>query len=144
MPRRRAASWRSLLIKKPAMSRDTDLCGECRPRGVVRVHRLLLSGLVALAVMATTSVAAQPFTEAAAARAIRDASALAARIRGYLRWQGLTPPPAGYCATMQAGEAVVKELARLASRAIFTASPAWRCGSSARATCSATRSTRRR
>ncbi len=87
------------------------------------MHRLLLSGLVALAVMATTGVTAQPFGEAAAARAIRDAGALAARIRGYLRWQGLTPPPAGYCATMQAGEAVVKELARLASRAILYRQP---------------------
>jgi hypothetical protein len=84
---------------------------------------LLLSGFVALAVMAATSVAAQPFTEAAAARAIRDAGALSARIRGYHRWQGLGPPPAGYCATMVAGEAVVKELARLASRAILHRQP---------------------
>ena len=87
------------------------------------MHRLLLSGFVALAVMAATSVAAQPFTEAAAARAIRDAGALSARIRGYHRWQGLTPPPAGYCATMRAGEGVVKKLARLASRAILYRQP---------------------
>jgi hypothetical protein len=32
---------------------------------------------------------------------------------------GLTPVPPGYCATMREGEAVVKELARLASRAIL-------------------------
>ena len=34
------------------------------------------------------------------------------------RWTGLTPPPGSYCATMREGEAVLKELARLASRAI--------------------------
>jgi psiF repeat len=87
------------------------------------LHRLLLSGFVALGVMATANVAAQPFTEAAAARAIRAASALSARIRGYHYWQGLTPPPASYCATMHEGEAVVKEVARLASRAILYRQP---------------------
>jgi hypothetical protein len=85
------------------------------------LHRLLLSGLVVIGVAATAIVnaAAQPFTGTAAAGAIRDAYALAARIRGYHRWTGLTPPPGSYCATMREGEAVLKELARLASRAIL-------------------------
>jgi len=87
------------------------------------IHRLLLSGFVALGVIATTSVMAQPFSEAAAARAIGLAGALSARIRSYHHWQGLTPPPAGYCATMREGELVVKELARLASRAILYRQP---------------------
>ena len=84
-------------------------------------HRLLLSGLVAIGVAATAiaSAAAQPFTEGAAARAIRDAYALAARIHGYHRWTGLTPPPASYCPTMRQGEAVLAEVARLANRAIL-------------------------
>jgi hypothetical protein len=82
---------------------------------------LLLSGLVAIGVAATAnaSAAAQPFTEGAAARAIRDAYALAARIHGYHRWTGLTPPPASYCPTMRQGEAVLAEVARLANRAIL-------------------------
>jgi len=56
------------------------------------------------------SVAAQPFTQGAAASAISAANALSARIRSYHRWQGLTPPPASYCATMREGEAVLKQL----------------------------------
>jgi hypothetical protein len=82
------------------------------------LHRLLLAGLVALGVM-TSSATAQPFSEAAVARAIGQAASLSARIRGYHHWQGLTPPPAGYCATMREGEAVLKELARLSSRTIL-------------------------
>ena len=83
-------------------------------------HRLLLSGIVAIGVVATAmaSAGAQPFSEAAAGVAVRDASALAARIRGYHRWTGLTPPPASYCPTMRAGEATLVVLARLANRAI--------------------------
>jgi hypothetical protein len=89
------------------------------------LHRLLLSGLVALAVAVAvmTHAAAQPFTEGAAAAAIRDANALAARIRGFHHWQGLTPPPPGYCDTMREGEAVQKAIARLASRAILYRQP---------------------
>jgi hypothetical protein len=93
------------------------------------LHRWLLSGFVALAVTAAmiASAAAQPFAEVGAASAIRDANALSSRIRGYHRgpgtWTGLTPPPAGYCRTMREGEAVVKELARLASRAILYRQP---------------------
>jgi len=87
------------------------------------LHRLLLSGLVAIGVAATASAAAQPFTERVAAGVIRDASALTSRIRAYHRgpgsWTGLTPVPASYCPTMRAGEATLKELARLASRAIL-------------------------
>jgi hypothetical protein len=89
--------------------------------GVLMLHRLLLTGVVAIGVAATViaSAAAQPFTEGAAASAIRDAYALAARIRGYHRWTGLTPPPTSYCPTMREGEAVLTEVARLASRAIL-------------------------
>jgi hypothetical protein len=89
------------------------------------LHPLLLAGLVAIGVAATAtaSAVAQPFTERAAAGAIGDAYALSSRIRAYHRgpgsWTGLTPVPASYCPTMRAGEAVVKELARLASRAIL-------------------------
>src|SRR5258705_13495858 len=50
-------------------------------------------------------------------------SALAERIRashrGPGRWMGYTPVPPGYCGTMREGEAVLKELSRLASRAIL-------------------------
>ena len=91
------------------------------------LHRLLLSGLVAIGVAATASAAAQPFTERVAAGAIRGASALTSRIRAYHRgpgsWTGLTPVPASYCPTMRAGEATLKELARLASRAILYRQP---------------------
>ena len=87
------------------------------------MHRLLLCGLVALGLAATTSVSAQPLTEGAVAGSIRAADALAARIRSYHRgpaaWTGLTPVPASYCPTMREGEAVIKELARLAGRAIL-------------------------
>jgi hypothetical protein len=88
-------------------------------------HRLLLPGLVAIGVAATAIVSAraQPFTTTVAAGVMRDAYALAARIRGYHRWTGLTPPPGSYCATMREGEAVLKELARLASRAILYRQP---------------------
>ena len=93
------------------------------------LHRLLLSGLVAIGVAATAmpSARAQRFTEAVAAGAIRDANALSGRIRAYHRgpgrWTGLTPVPGSYCPTMRAGEAVLKELARLASRAILYRQP---------------------
>ncbi|MET0668125.1 MAG: hypothetical protein ABWZ01_06420, partial [Methyloceanibacter sp.] len=90
------------------------------------MHRLLLSGLIALAAVAGAgSAAAQPFTSAAAASAIHAANVLSARIRGYHRWQGLTPPPPDYCVTMLEGEAVLKELARLSSRAILYRQPGW-------------------
>ena len=87
--------------------------------------RLLSVGLVALAVMAATiaSAAAQPVLLSQAGATIRAANALAARIAAYHRgpglWTGSTPVPANYCATMREGEAVMKELARLASRAIL-------------------------
>src|SRR2546427_6443920 len=93
------------------------------------LHPLLLAGLVAIGVAATAmaSAVAQPFTERAAAGAIGHAYALSSRIRAYHRgpgsWTGLTPVPASYCPTMRAGEAVVKELARLASRAILYRQP---------------------
>lgn len=89
------------------------------------LHRLLPLAFVVLGLAAApmASAAAQPFTERAAASAILAAHALSARIRGYHRWQGLTPPPVGYCATMREGEAVLKELAGLASRAILYRAP---------------------
>ncbi len=93
--------------------------------GTLMLHRLLLSGFVTLGLAMTTIAAApaQPFTEATAAAAIQAANALSARIRAYHHWQGLTPPPASYCPTMREGEAVQKELARLASRAILYRQP---------------------
>ena len=93
------------------------------------LHRLLLSGLIAIGVAtaAMPSASAQRFTEAVAAGAIGNAYALSGRIRAHHRgpgsWTGLTPVPGSYCPTMRAGEAVVKELARLASRAILYRQP---------------------
>jgi hypothetical protein len=85
------------------------------------LHRLLLSTFIALGITATSVVSAstQPI--------VSDASALTARIRGYHRgpgaWTGATPPPPSYCATMREGEVVLKDLARLASRAILYRQP---------------------
>jgi hypothetical protein len=82
--------------------------------------RLPALALVALSLTAATitSTAAQPFTETAGGSVIGRASALAARIHAFHRWTGSTPPPASYCPTMRAGEAVMVELARLSNRAI--------------------------
>jgi hypothetical protein len=93
-------------------------------------HRWALSGLVALRIAATaitaTSIvdaAAQPIAGADPATAIQAAAALSARIRAYHRgpgsWKGFTPPPPSYCPTMREGEAVLKELARIANKAIL-------------------------
>jgi hypothetical protein len=69
------------------------------------------------------SAAAQPTMGTEAGRTMRAAYALSARIAAYHRgpgaWKGYTPPPPSYCSTMREGEAVLKELARLASRAIL-------------------------
>jgi hypothetical protein len=87
------------------------------------LHRLLLSGLIAIGVAAAAmpSARAQRFTEAVAAGAIGDANALSGRIRAYHRgpgsWTGLTPVPGSYCPTMRAGEAVVPGLALRLQRA---------------------------
>jgi hypothetical protein len=89
------------------------------------MRRLLLSGFVALAIAAPASAVAQPSPQAVAAGLIGTANALAARIRGYHRWQGFTPPPPGYCETMREGEAVVKELARIAGQATLYREPGW-------------------
>jgi hypothetical protein len=90
------------------------------PMGAIMFYRLLAGAFViGIAAVAMTSAGAQPFTEAAAANAIRDAYAAAARIRSYHRWTGLTPVPASYCPTMRQGEAVLARLARLSSRAIL-------------------------
>jgi len=82
--------------------------------------QLVLPGLVALGLTAASiaSAAAQPFTEIAGGNVIGRAYALAARIHSFHRWSGSTPPPAGYCPTMRAGEAVMVGLARLSNRAI--------------------------
>jgi hypothetical protein len=92
---------------------------------MLMLRRVIPQALVALALTVATvaSASAQPFTEGAAAALIRDANALAAQIRGFHRWSGLTPPPPNYCATMQEGEAVQKQIARLASRAILYRQP---------------------
>jgi hypothetical protein len=88
------------------------------------LRRWALIALVALGASATTAerAPAQPFA-GVAGTTIAAANALAARIRAYHRgpgsWRGLTPPPLSYCDTMREGEAVMKELARLASRAIL-------------------------
>src|SRR5262249_61741609 len=88
------------------------------------LHRLLLSGLVAIGVGAAAmpSATAQRFTEVGAAGAIGDANALSGRIRAYHRgpgrWTGLTPVPGRYCPTLRAGEAGGEERARLPSPAI--------------------------
>ena len=88
------------------------------------LRRLLSLAFVTLGLTTpVASVAAQPFTQGAAASAISAANALSARIRSYHRWQGLTPPPASSCATMREGEAVLKQLSRLASRAILYRAP---------------------
>src|SRR5262245_66519195 len=87
-------------------------------------HRLLLLGLVVIGInAAAVSAPAQPIDRTQnAAAAVHDANALAARIRAYHRgpgsWRSAGPPPAGYCATMSAGEMVLKELARLANAAV--------------------------
>src|SRR5262249_38053767 len=68
-------------------------------------------------VASIASAAAQPF-EIAGGSVIGRANALAARIHAFHRWTGSTSPPAGYCPTMRAGEAVMVELARLSHPAI--------------------------
>ena len=86
---------------------------------------MLLAGIVALGVAAATKAAGQPSAEASANTAMREAGVLAARIRGFHRWQGLTPPPPDYCVTMREGEAVIKELARLSGLAVLYRRPGY-------------------
>jgi hypothetical protein len=91
----------------------------------VTLRRLLSLGLVVLAIVAAAivSAAAQPFMGSEASRTMRAANALSARISAYHRgpasWRGYTPVPPGYCGTMREGEAVLKELSRLSSRAVL-------------------------
>jgi len=84
--------------------------------------RLLQLGLGVLAAITTVSAVAQPITQAEAARAIQSAHTLASQIRGFHRgpsaWAGNGPLPAGYCRIMSAGEFTLKDLARLATRAV--------------------------
>src|SRR4051812_13406913 len=79
--------------------------------------------MLAFVAVTIVTAAAQPFVGGDASRVIRAANALSARIAAYHRgpgiWTGSTPVPAGYCGTMREGEAVLKELSRLASRAIL-------------------------
>jgi hypothetical protein len=81
-------------------------------------HYWILFLIAAVIMVILGPVAAQPFTEIAGGSVIGRANALAARIHAFHRWTGSTPPPASYCPTMRAGEAVMVELARLANRAI--------------------------
>src|SRR5262245_54746687 len=88
------------------------------------LRRFLLLGLVALGITASSPVTApaQPISGAGGVNTVRDANALAARIRAYHRgpgsWVGSGPPPPGYCSTMSAGEFVLKQLVRLTNAAV--------------------------
>ena len=88
------------------------------------MRRFLLLGLAVLCINAAAPVTApaQPITGAGGVNTVRDASALAARIRAYHRgpgsWVGSGPPPPGYCSTMSAGEFVLKQLVRLTNVAV--------------------------
>jgi len=93
--------------------------------GGIMLHRLLLLGLVAIGInaVAPVSAPAQPINRTQnAATTVQEANALTARIRAYHSgpgtWRSAGPPPPGYCATMSAGEIVLKELARLANAAV--------------------------
>jgi hypothetical protein len=70
----------------------------------------------------TATALAQPVTGTEAERAIQAAEVLSFEIRGFHSgsriWLGHTPPPQGYCRVMSAGEFALKELARLASKAL--------------------------
>ena len=87
------------------------------------LRRLLSLGLVALAVAAATvSAPAQSLVGREAGGTMRAANALAlafAPIIAAPELAGYTPVPPGYCGTMREGEAVLKELSRLASRAVL-------------------------
>ena len=92
--------------------------------GEVMSHRLLM-GFVAIGInaVAPVSAPAQPINRTQnAATTVQEANALTARIRAYHSgpgtWRSAGPPPPGYCATMSAGEIVLKELARLANAAV--------------------------
>src|SRR5262245_66585916 len=87
-------------------------------------HRLLVVFVaIAFNAAALMSASAQPIPIRGASPSIHDANALTARIRAYHRgpgiWLGAGPPPPGYCATMNAGELVLKEIVRLANAAVI-------------------------
>ena len=86
------------------------------------LDRLLQLGVVALVVVMGISAVAQPISQADAAKAIQAAYVFSSQVRGYHRgpaaWIGHTPPPPSYCRTMSASEFALKELARLAGKAI--------------------------
>lgn len=86
-------------------------------RSAIR-HYWMLFLIPAVIILTVRPAVAQPFTEIAGGGAVGRAYGLAARIHAFHRWTGSTPPLAGYCPTMRAGEAVMVELARLANRAI--------------------------
>src|SRR5262249_42489107 len=93
------------------------------------LHRLLLSGLVAIGVAAAAmpSATAQRFTEVGAAGPRGAATALGggfpASHGGPGRWPGLPPVRGSYSPPMRGGGGVGRELARLASRAILYRQP---------------------
>jgi hypothetical protein len=82
--------------------------------------RLVQLGLALLVATTAVSAVAQPITQAEADRAIHSAHMLSGQIRSFHRgrsaWTGYVPP--GYCRIMSAGEFTLKELARLASKAV--------------------------
>ena len=88
------------------------------------VHRSLLAGVIALglAAISPAGAVAQP-VESLIAAANRLSAQIASYHRGPGAWRGTTPPPPSYCPTMREGEVVLKELARLASRAILYRTP---------------------
>ena len=85
--------------------------------------RSVRSGLVALLMITSQSAIAQPITGTEAERAIHTAQALSAQIGAFHRgpgiWTGCTPPPPRYCRTMSGGEYAVKNLARIANKALL-------------------------
>src|SRR5262249_13305809 len=93
-----------------------------RTGGVMSHHWLLGFVAIGITAAALVSAPAQPIDRAQnAATVVHEANALTARIRAYHRgpgsWRTAGPPPPGYCATMSAGEFVLKELVLLANAA---------------------------
>jgi hypothetical protein len=95
---------------------------ELAVQGGVMLARLLQFGVIAFTVTMGVSAVAQPISQADAAKVIQGAYVFSSQVRGYHRgpaaWIGHTPLPPSYCRTMSAGEFALKDLARLASKAI--------------------------
>jgi hypothetical protein len=71
---------------------------------------------------AMVSASAQSIPTGGVAVSVHEAGALTARIRAYhlgpASWRDAGPPPPGYCATMSAGEFLLKRLVILANAAV--------------------------